>query len=102
MPPSGFSVTTAMAVAAFIGGCRSDLQQEVRDGKHLNFNSGRVFEVGQIKKALFSTSDPLKRAVLKLVMVAYEQDLSADAVAAIVSSMHIDGEGNLIERLPTV
>ena len=98
MPPSGFSPLTAKCLSNFIGGCQRDLDIEVTEGKHPNREAGRVFEISQIKKALLSVSDPLKKAVLELVLAAYELDLSASQVEGIVSHMHITSEGNLIEK----
>jgi hypothetical protein len=52
MPPSGFSNTTIKGLLTFVKGNYEDLQQEVRDGKHLNFEAAIEHEIGQLDKAL--------------------------------------------------
>ena len=52
MPPSGFSVHVVKGALQFVGGCYRVLLQEVRDGKHADFEQAIEFELGQIEKAL--------------------------------------------------
>ena len=98
MPPSGFSKITAKAIASFIGGCQKDLKKEVTDGKHHDLESGRKFEISQIKKAMTGTSDQFQKAVLEVVCVAYELNLSAKDVERVVANMHITPKGKLVAR----
>lgn len=52
MPPSGFSKPVVKGALAFIEGCYRELLQEVRDGKHENFEKAIEYELSQIQKAL--------------------------------------------------
>ena len=54
MPPSGFSKPVIAGALAFVGGCYRDLLQEVRAGKHPDFETAITFELSQIEKALAS------------------------------------------------
>jgi hypothetical protein len=52
MPPSGFSRRSVRGALEFIKGCYEDLQDEVRAGKHENFEAALEHEIGQIDSAL--------------------------------------------------
>ena len=52
MPPSGFSTHAVKGALQFVQGCYKDLLQEVRDGKHENYEQAIEFEIGQIDSAL--------------------------------------------------
>ena len=52
MPPSGFSTHAVKGALQFVGGCYKDLLQEVRDGKHKNYEEAIEFEIQQIDSAL--------------------------------------------------
>jgi hypothetical protein len=67
MPPSGFSSKAVKGALQFIQGCYMDLLDEVRSGKHENYEKAIEYEIVQIEKALYS--------------------------------LHIDKQGNLVERV---
>lgn len=52
MPPSGFSPKAVQGSLVFIQSCYEDLLDEVRSGKHKNYEEAIGFEIAQIKKAL--------------------------------------------------
>ncbi len=52
MPPSGFSRRSVRGALEFIKGCYEDLQDEVKAGKHENFEKALEHEIGQIESAL--------------------------------------------------
>jgi hypothetical protein len=52
MPPSGFSKKAVEEALQFIGACYADLLEEVRSGKHENFEVAIEYEISQIGKAL--------------------------------------------------
>ena len=97
MPPSGFSPGTAAFLGAFIEGCHQELQKEVLDGKHADLDTARRHEINQIKKALSGAEPGFKRAVLGLVLVTYELNLSNREAKEITERMHITPEGILVE-----
>ena len=52
MPPSGFSQKAVKGALIFIKSCYEDLLEEVRSGKHENYEKGIEYEIEQIDKAL--------------------------------------------------
>jgi hypothetical protein len=52
MPPSGFSPKTIQGLLTFVQGNYEDLRQEVRDGKHPNFEAAIDHEIKQLDQAL--------------------------------------------------
>ena len=52
MPPSGFSKKAVEGALVFIKTCYEDLQQEVKDGKHPNFEAAIDYEITSIGNAL--------------------------------------------------
>ena len=66
MPPSGFNERATRGILEFVAGCYHDLLEEVRSGKHQNYEEAIEYELKQIETAL--------------------------------SKLHIDADGNLVER----
>lgn len=66
MPPCGFNQKAVKGALEFIKGCYEDLQQEVKEGKHPNFEAALDHELENLENAL--------------------------------TKLHIDKEGNLVER----
>ncbi len=52
MPPSGFSKKAVEGALQFVGACYQDLLEEVRSGRHENFEAAIEYEINQIGKAL--------------------------------------------------
>ncbi|MFA5020666.1 MAG: hypothetical protein WC517_01235 [Patescibacteria group bacterium] len=52
MPPSGFSSKAVKGALVFIQGCYEDLLEEVRSGKHKDYQEGIEYEISQIDNAL--------------------------------------------------
>ncbi len=52
MPPSGFNQKAVEGILQFTDACYSDLEKEVRSGKHKDFPSAVRYERRQLKKAL--------------------------------------------------
>lgn len=52
MPPSGFSSKAVKGALQFIQSCYLDLLDEVRSGKHDNYEKAIEYEIEQIEKAL--------------------------------------------------
>ncbi len=52
MPPSGFNQHAVRGALEFVKGCYEDLREEVRAGKHPNFEAAIEFELAQLEKAL--------------------------------------------------
>jgi len=52
MPPSGFNTHTVKGALQFVGGCYRDLLEEVKAGKHKDYESAIEFEIKQIDSAL--------------------------------------------------
>jgi len=68
MPPCGFNQKAVKGALEFIKGCYEDLEEEVKSGKHANFEAALDFELKNLENAL--------------------------------EKLHIDSEGNLVEREP--
>lgn len=52
MPPSGFNTRSVRGALQFIQGCYEDLRDEVRTGKHPDFETAIDHEIRQIESAL--------------------------------------------------
>jgi hypothetical protein len=52
MPPSGFNQRAVTGALEFVKGCYEDLIEEVRSGKHPDFETAIQFELSQLEKAL--------------------------------------------------
>lgn len=52
MPPSGFSKRAVEGVLVFIKTCYEDLQEEVKQGKHLSIEAAIYHEIKSIGSAL--------------------------------------------------
>lgn len=52
MHPSGFNTRAVKGALEFIKGCYEDLQQEIKGGKHPDFETAIDHEIGQIESAL--------------------------------------------------
>lgn len=68
MPPCGFNQKAVKGALEFVKGCYEDLKEEVKEGKHANFEEALEHELKNLEKAL--------------------------------ARLHIDNEGNLVERVP--
>lgn len=52
MPPSGFNKGAVKGILVFVQECYQDLLDEVKSGKHANYEAAIQYELGQIDKAL--------------------------------------------------
>ena len=52
MPPCGFNQKAVKGALQFIQGCYEDLQEEVQQGKHANFEEALKHELSNLEKAL--------------------------------------------------
>jgi hypothetical protein len=52
MPPSGFNQRAVRGALEFIKGCYEDLNEEVKAGKHPNFEAALNHELTQLESAL--------------------------------------------------
>ena len=52
MPPSGFSRKAVDGALVFIKSCYEDLMDEVKQGKHEDYEAAISYEISQIDKAL--------------------------------------------------
>ena len=118
MPPSGFNPTAVKSASSFVQECFNDLEQEVRDGKHVSFEVALDYELGQLEKALSKPHTLLNESVrgaLLFIKGCYSslgekvanaplQDLKSTMMneithlEEILTKLHIDSQGNLVEK----
>ena len=113
MPPSGYSSGAVNGFSTFHVCNWNDLLAEVRAGKHASFELGIKHEVALIDKATPKLQSGIVNAGLALTKAGYEMLLDAlpsystpeAAIAATArnvertfAQIHIDNDGNLVER----